>query len=895
MSNRFHNKFHRHNHHTNPTDRDNLYPDSAYDPIASPEAPFQGEFHVNGDMHGLSSLYVTNSAYSDSLTTRTVKSREDVTAGIIVQAPNIFATTGLTALNQALVDGELRVTEDVEFEQDQITGGDLAVRGNSIFYKTIRAMEVSKSSVNLTPKVLVHDETTKNVVYNTPNAVIWNTEAELLSADDMLPEHVSYYSGLNTLKSAPITVNGTNATFAGDVFITGDIYDISGGTNSSEWAQTTNMVRDISGQWMDAIRDMTQIDQILQTINREDGTITVTFKNALCSNALIEADLTPGYYVKSADVPGKKILRQSLLLYDDDTNIGIGTNSPLGKLHVSSGDNDNGDCELILESNTNEQTNNPSYPGILFNNSKLSSAFVGMQEPNTLQIRSGNNIKVFTGPNTNAPYVSSVERMSISNQGLVSIGQYTENLTVTMLVSNGMSADNIFSTNLSSSTVTFTSANGSNITTNSISATEYLGFNPQTFNAVSATFTSISAGEYLGDIPIVIKEPLPSLSVDGSFIGNTAKFQTISAAQYLGIIDATNAITSLTGDVEAFGAGVVSTSLKTLPGVSGTWGGFQTGNNAGVMLVPRITVDTKGRITQVSPIAFQSITKLQGDVETPTGSTGITTATLKTLVPSPSGTYGAVSRGTVQIPRIVVDRTGRVIEATTTNVPFITSIEGDIVVTQRDNGNITTRLITPGSMASKSGPYGTSTKVPCLTVDANGRIVNIEEQTINFSASDATFNTIKASTVQAGQLTQSAVFYDSNRTGSNIPGIEVTSRTSNLNEQVIVLDLSKGNVFDITLTSKQNITDVFVINIPTLVTYNMILILRHHPDASSRISWPMTNFGTASRNAGVSPIRWPSGIIPNPTSGASKIDIFTFFTVNGVEWYGGIVGQGYSG
>jgi len=49
MSSRFHNKFHRHNHHTN---RDNnlQFPDAGYDPIASPDSPFQGDFILNGGL-----------------------------------------------------------------------------------------------------------------------------------------------------------------------------------------------------------------------------------------------------------------------------------------------------------------------------------------------------------------------------------------------------------------------------------------------------------------------------------------------------------------------------------------------------------------------------------------------------------------------------------------------------------------------------------------------------------------------------------------------------------------------------------------------------------------------------------------------------------------------------
>lgn len=49
MSSRLHHKWHRHNHHTNPTPDLNL-PDSGHDPIASPESPFQGNFVLNGSL-----------------------------------------------------------------------------------------------------------------------------------------------------------------------------------------------------------------------------------------------------------------------------------------------------------------------------------------------------------------------------------------------------------------------------------------------------------------------------------------------------------------------------------------------------------------------------------------------------------------------------------------------------------------------------------------------------------------------------------------------------------------------------------------------------------------------------------------------------------------------------
>lgn len=49
MSNRFHSKYHRHNHHTFTID-DPRYPDAGHDPIASQDSPFLGDFVMFGTL-----------------------------------------------------------------------------------------------------------------------------------------------------------------------------------------------------------------------------------------------------------------------------------------------------------------------------------------------------------------------------------------------------------------------------------------------------------------------------------------------------------------------------------------------------------------------------------------------------------------------------------------------------------------------------------------------------------------------------------------------------------------------------------------------------------------------------------------------------------------------------
>jgi hypothetical protein len=50
MNSLYHQKYHRHNHHTLPLSSD-IYPDASHDPIASHEEPFQGDFVLDGTLY----------------------------------------------------------------------------------------------------------------------------------------------------------------------------------------------------------------------------------------------------------------------------------------------------------------------------------------------------------------------------------------------------------------------------------------------------------------------------------------------------------------------------------------------------------------------------------------------------------------------------------------------------------------------------------------------------------------------------------------------------------------------------------------------------------------------------------------------------------------------------
>jgi len=99
MSSRFHNKYHRHNHHTTAVN-DPRYPDASHDPIASPDSPFLGPFVMYGT---LSSIGVIPSNVAQNFGT------DEIIAGVFVapatSAVAIRAEGGIVATGSIVATG----------------------------------------------------------------------------------------------------------------------------------------------------------------------------------------------------------------------------------------------------------------------------------------------------------------------------------------------------------------------------------------------------------------------------------------------------------------------------------------------------------------------------------------------------------------------------------------------------------------------------------------------------------------------------------------------------------------------------------------------------------------------------------------------------------------------
>lgn len=102
MSSRFHQKFHRLNHHsvTPGTNNTNLYPDAGFDPIASFDSPFQGEFYSNGDI----------------ITTQRLSAAQGLYVGGEISFQGTTSMSELSVQANANVDGDLTVSGNLNVQ-----------------------------------------------------------------------------------------------------------------------------------------------------------------------------------------------------------------------------------------------------------------------------------------------------------------------------------------------------------------------------------------------------------------------------------------------------------------------------------------------------------------------------------------------------------------------------------------------------------------------------------------------------------------------------------------------------------------------------------------------------------------------------------------------------------
>ena len=246
-------------------------------------------------------------------------------------------------------------------------------------------------------------------------------------------------------------------------------------------------------------------------------------------------------------------------------------------------------------------------------------------------------------------------------------------------------------------------------------------------------------------------------------------------------------------------------------------------------------------------------------------------------------TYG----NTTSIPSITVDAFGRITSASNTSItiPPSTSI---IANSGQLTANAATGIVALGLADTTvvAGSYGSSTQIPSFNVDSKGRLTSVSNNPISVAtASGYLANTIIVAN-STGVLSNSTVFFTlSNNTiiASNIAvsGIISTPRFRAYTEAVNVvtsitsatynIDLSQGNIFDLTVNT--NITFTFT-NPPPAGTMMTATVILKQDAVGSRLC---TFTGARYTDAEVPPLT----TLPN------KMDVLTFSTTTGGTIYFG--------
>ena len=169
---------------------------------------------------------------------------------------------------------------------------------------------------------------------------------------------------------------------------------------------------------------------------------------------------------------------------------------------------------------------------------------------------------------------------------------------------------------------------------------------------------------------------------------------------------------------------------------------------------------------------------------------------------------------------------------------------------------------------------------------ADGTVTNAEFQNINSLSSTAQTQITSATTTAnaalpktGGTMSGATIFADQLATRPEIKDYSETYNASSGNGTVD-LDLESGNVFQHT-ASGGNVT--FTFSNPPASGKGGSFTLKWIQDSSDRTAtWPGS-------------VDWAAATAPTLTSGSAKVDVFTFFTVDGgTTWYGFTAGQDMS-
>ena len=202
MSSRFHNKYHKHNHHSSPNN-DPRYPDSAHDPIASQDSPFQGDFILHG---GLSASVPSISAYVAALYGNVGINTSNPNTALTVNG--IISATSYSGGNVPIWNTTSAVVSSLSYSDWNNTH--TTVNSHSATWENggrIGLIQV----FNTTSIIVTGDNNITNISLSNINTIPSDPSSYIVSINGILqvPTTNYYISGSNFIFTSPLSTNQT--------------------------------------------------------------------------------------------------------------------------------------------------------------------------------------------------------------------------------------------------------------------------------------------------------------------------------------------------------------------------------------------------------------------------------------------------------------------------------------------------------------------------------------------------------------------------------------------------------------------------------------------------------------------------------------------------------------
>jgi hypothetical protein len=337
MSNRFHSKYHRKNHHTygNPTN-----PDASHDPIASPDQPFLGDFSLQGALCAVApaSAYagyfyssktgirtiggeIGLAAFSFNTPLSTAFGKNIMHGTVGINKNSISSGYVLDVLGNTNLDGNLNVVGDVD-----IDGGDLT------------ASTATFNLLNTSPTTTINfggNASTINIGNDTTSTVNINGDTESTSCETgalVVDGGVGIAKNLNICGRLDL-----NNTTESDSCTTGALV-VDGGVGIAKNLNVCGNTK-ISG-------DLTVLGAYTYLDTKVQVTSAMTIENTGTGPALKVTQSGTQPIAHFIDTNGDDIV------FNDNGFVGIGTISPSQKLHVTDGTT-SGDVRIALGTGVN--------------------------------------------------------------------------------------------------------------------------------------------------------------------------------------------------------------------------------------------------------------------------------------------------------------------------------------------------------------------------------------------------------------------------------------------------------------------------------------------------------------------------------------------------------------